>query len=49
MQPVKSYILIQATICAVINMIVNPFVSWIGNRAMRFTPLPSILVDMAIT
>ena len=49
MQAVKAYILTQATICAVINMIVNPLVSWIGNRAMRFTPLAAILVDMAIT
>ena len=49
MQPVKAYILLQATICALINMIVNPLVSWIGNRAMQFTPLTGILVDMAIT
>ena len=45
----KAYILLQATICALINMIVNPLVSWIGNRAMQFTPLTGILVDMAIT
>lgn len=49
MQPVKAYILVQATVCAMINMIVNPLVSWLGNRAMRFTPLTGILIDMAIT
>ncbi len=49
MQPVKPYILVQAIICAIINMIVNPLVSWISNRSMRFTPLSGILVDMAIT
>ncbi len=49
MQPVKAYILVQAAICAVINMIVNPLLSWVGNRAMRFTPLDGILIDMAIT
>ncbi len=49
MQSVKAYILVQATICALINMIVNPLVSWIGNRAMQFTPLTGLLVDMAIT
>jgi hypothetical protein len=49
MQTVKAYILALASICAIINMIVNPLVSWIGNRAMRFTPLTGILVDMAIT
>ena len=49
MQPVKAYVLVQASICAIINMIVNPLVSWIGNHAMRFTPLTGIVVDMAIT
>ncbi len=49
MQAVKAYIFVQATICALINMIVNPLVSWIGNRDMRFTPLTGILIDTTIT
>ncbi len=49
MQPVKTYIFLQAAVCAVINMIVNPVLSWVGNRAMRFTPVEGILVDMAVT
>ncbi len=49
MQPLKRYILLQASLCAVINMIVNPLVSWFGNRAMRFTPLPAILIDITVT
>lgn len=49
MQPVRSYIPIQATICAVINMIVNPTMSWLGNPTMQFTPLIGIVIDMTIT
>ncbi len=49
MRSVKAYILVQATLCAAINMIVNPLVSWVGNRTLRFTPLTGILVDLAIT
>ena len=45
----KAYMLKQAAICSIINMIVNPLVSWLGNQAMSFTNLADILVDMAIT
>ena len=44
-----SYIQTQATISAIINMIVNPAVSWLGNREMQATPLTGVAVDMAIT
>ena len=44
-----SYIQTQATISAIINMIVNPAVSWLGNRDMQVTPLTGVAVDMAIT
>jgi hypothetical protein len=52
MQPVDSYIRTQGISCAVINMVINPVVAWLGNRQMDFTPLAggnSIVVDTAIT
>ena len=49
MQSINSYILIQGIICAIINMIVNPGMSWIFNRTMEFTPLAGIVIDMTIT
>lgn len=52
MQPVDSYIRTQGITCAVINMVLNPVVAWLGNRQMEFTPLSggnSIVVDTAVT
>ncbi|NCC35138.1 MAG: hypothetical protein EOM24_24470 [Chloroflexia bacterium] len=39
----------QATISAIINMIVNPAITWLSNREMAVTPLTDVLVDMSIT
>ena len=49
MDATHSYIQTQATISAIINMIVNPAVSWLGNRDMQATPLAGVAMDMAIT
>ena len=52
MQPVDSYIRTQGINCAVINMVLNPVVAWLGNRQMDFMPLSggnSIVVDTAVT
>ena len=52
MQPVDSYIRTQGISCAVINMVLNPVVAWLGNRQMDFMPLSggnSIVVDTAVT
>lgn len=49
MQRTDSYIRMQATICAVINMIVNPLLSWLGNRELQPTPLGGVVIDTAIT
>ena len=52
MQPVDSYIRTQGINCAVINMVINPVVAWLGNRQMDFMPLSggnSIVVDTAVT
>ena len=52
MQPVDSYIRTQGISCAVINMVINPVLAWLGNRQMDFTPLSggnSIVVDTAVT
>jgi hypothetical protein len=52
LQPVDSYIRTQGINCAVINMVLNPVVAWLGNRQMDFTPLggdSSIVVDTAVT
>jgi hypothetical protein len=52
MQPVGSYIRTQGMTCAVINVVLNPVVAWLGNRQMDFMPLwggNSIVVDTAVT
>jgi len=52
MQPVDAYIRTQGINCAVINMVLNPVVAWLGNRQMDFMPLSggnSIVVDTAVT
>jgi hypothetical protein len=52
MQPARSYIHAQGVACAVINAVLNPAISWLGNRRMAFVPLSgdnSIIVDTAVT
>ncbi|MGA9754101.1 MAG: hypothetical protein WBV23_03065 [Desulfobaccales bacterium] len=52
MQSVDSYIRTQGINCAVINMVINPVVAWLGNRQMEFMPLSGgsgIVVDTAVT
>jgi hypothetical protein len=52
MQPVNAYIRTQGINCAVINMVLNPVVAWLGNRQMEFMPLAgggSMVVDTAVT
>lgn len=52
MQPVASYIRTQGMICAVINVVVNPVVAWLGYRQLDFVPLwgrNSIVIDTAAT
>lgn len=49
MEDTNSYIQTQATSSAIINMIVNPAVSWLGNRDMQVTPLTGVAMDMTIT
>jgi hypothetical protein len=52
MQPVASYIRTQGMICAVINVVLNPVVAWLGYRQLDFVPLwgrNSIVVDTAVT
>ncbi len=49
---IEKYIRIQAIICAIINILVNPALSWLVNRKMEFMPLwgeNCIVVDTAIT
>jgi hypothetical protein len=51
-QPVQSYIRSQGVACAVINVVLNPAIAWLGNRQMAFVPLSgenSIVVDTAVT
>jgi hypothetical protein len=51
-QPVRSYIRSQGLACAVINVVLNPAIAWLGNRQMAFVPLSgenSIVVDTAVT
>jgi hypothetical protein len=49
MQTRDSYLRVQAIISALINMVVNPVITWLLNRGMQPVTLPSILIDMAIT
>lgn len=52
MQPIRSYIHAQGVACAVINAVLNPAITWLGNRRMAFVSLPgdnSIIVDIAVT
>jgi hypothetical protein len=52
MEPVASYIRTQGMICAVINVVLNPVVVWLGYRQLDFVPLwgrNSIVVDTAVT
>jgi hypothetical protein len=52
MQSVNAFIRTQGITCAVINVVLNPVVVWLGNRQMNFTPLwggNSIVVDTAVT
>jgi len=52
MQPIRSYIHAQGVAAAVINAVLNPAITWLGNRRMAFVPLTgdnSIIVDIAVT
>jgi hypothetical protein len=52
MQSVEAFIRTQGISCAVINLVLNPVVAWLGNRQMSFMPLSgegSIVVDTAVT
>jgi hypothetical protein len=52
MQPIRSYIHAQGVASAVINAVLNPAITWLGNRRMAFVPLSgdnSIIVDIAVT
>jgi hypothetical protein len=49
MQSVRSYIRAQGASSAVINAVLNPAISWLGNRQMNFVPLSGIAVDTLIT
>ena len=52
MQSVDSYLRTQGINCAVINLVLNPVIAWLGNRQMDFMPLwggNSIVVDTAVT
>jgi hypothetical protein len=49
LEATHSYIQTQAASSAIINMIVNPAISWLGNREMQATPLTGVAMDMTIT
>ena len=46
---VDSYIRARATAASLINMVVNPLISWFGNREMEPTSLASVAIDTAAT
>lgn len=45
----RTYIRIQARVSALINMLVNPTISWLGNRAFNDVPVTVLAIDMGIT
>lgn len=52
MPQIDTYIRTQGIACAVVNMVINPVVAWLGNRPMNFVALAgsnSIVVDTAVT
>lgn len=49
MEVIDSYIRTQATVTAIINMIVNPLMSWISNQSMAPTPITGVAIDTIIT
>lgn len=49
MQDLTSYVRTQATAAAVINMVVNPVLGWLGNLERAATPVASLCVSVAIT
>jgi len=51
-QSLDSYMRTQGMTCALINIVLNPVVAWLGNRQMAFMPLwgrNSIVFDTAVT
>lgn len=49
MQTSNYHIRVQATASALINMVVNPVITWLLNREMQPAALGSVLADMAVT
>jgi uncharacterized membrane protein YhdT len=52
MQSVNAFIRTQGITCAIINIVLNPVIAWLGNRQMNFMPLSggnSIVIDTAVT
>jgi hypothetical protein len=52
MQTMQTFIRSQGATCAVLNIVLNPAIAWLGNREMAFVPLTGgngILVDTIVT
>jgi len=52
LQPVDAFIRAQGLTAAIINMVVNPALAWLGNQKMAFVPIMGdscIVVDTIIT